>query len=125
MIATLKENLFHWEIIIEGPIGSPYEGFKFVVDIDFPEQFPFKFPQFKFRTPIYHPNIKDGLMCQEMLGEKEWLPNKKVKDIIETMLGMLAHPDVNSAINIEAAEHVKKGTFYDVAREKATKDTQK
>jgi len=39
-------------------------------------------------------------MCQEMLGEKEWLPNKKVKDIIETILGMLAHPDVNSAINI-------------------------
>lgn len=41
------------------------------------------------------------------------------------MLGMLAHPDVNSAINIEAAEHVKKGTFFDVAREKATKDALK
>ena len=64
-------------------------------------------------------------MCQEMLGEKEWLPNKKVKDIIETMLGMLAHPDLHSAINIEAAEHVKKGTFDEVAKEKAAKDAAK
>ena len=38
---------------------------------------------------------------------------------------MLAHPDVNSAINIEAADHVKKGTFFDVAREKAKKDAMK
>jgi ubiquitin-protein ligase len=99
--------LFHWEVLIEGPIGSPYEGVKFVIDFDFPEQFPFKFPLLKFRTPIYHPNIKEGLICQEMLGEKEWLPNKKVQEIIETVLGMLAHPDVSSAINIEAANQVK------------------
>lgn len=57
-----------------------------------------------------------------MLGEKEWLPNKKVKEIIETILGMLAHPDVNSAINLEAANHVKQGTFFEKAKEKAEKD---
>jgi ubiquitin-protein ligase len=51
-----------------------------------------------------------------MLGEKEWLPNKKVQEIIETILGMLAHPDVSSAINIEAANQVKLGTFFDIAR---------
>jgi ubiquitin-protein ligase len=35
------------------------------------------------------------------------LPNKTVKEIIETILGMLAHPDTSSAINIEAANQVK------------------
>ena len=116
---TLKENLYHWEVLIEGPQGSPYEGFKFSLDVDFPEQFPFKFPLFKFRTPIHHPNIKEGLICQEMLGEKEWLPNKKVQDILEIILGMLAHPDTTSAINMEAAGQVKEGTFFKAARERA------
>lgn len=41
------------------------------------------------------------------------------------MLGMLAHPDVNSAINIDAAEQVKKGTFFEIAKEKAQKDAKK
>ena len=92
------------------------------MDVDFPEQFPFKFPLFRFRTPIYHPNIKDGLICQEMLGEKEWLPNKKVQEIIETILGMLLHPDLSSAINAEAAAHAKQGTFFALAREKMLKE---
>lgn len=51
-----------------------------------------------------------------MLGEKEWLPNKKVQEIIETILGMLAHPDCSSAINHEAAGQVKDGTFFQIAR---------
>ena len=87
-------------MLLEGPAGSPYEGSRLVVEVDFPEQFPFKFPAFRFKTPIHHPNIKDGLICQEMLGEKEWLPNKKVVEVIETILSMLVSPDVASAINL-------------------------
>lgn len=64
VVPTVKENLFHWELLVNGPIASPYEGYKFIIDVDFPEQFPFKFPLIKFRTPIYHPNIKEGLICQ-------------------------------------------------------------
>lgn len=55
---------------MKGPIGSPYEGGQFIIDADFPEEFPFKFPHLKFRTPIWHPNIKDGDLCKEMIGEK-------------------------------------------------------
>lgn len=53
------------------------------------------------------------------------MPNKKVFDIIETILGMLAHPDCSSAINIEAATQVKEGTFFQIAREKAEKEALK
>lgn len=35
-----------------------------------------------------------------MLGEGEWLPNKKVTEIIETILSMLVQPDLTSAINL-------------------------
>lgn len=78
VVAKQKENLFHWEVILVGPIGTPFEGGQLIVDLDFPEQFPFKFPIVRFKTPIWHPNVKDGDICQEMVGEKEWLPNKKV-----------------------------------------------
>jgi ubiquitin-protein ligase len=36
VVPTLKENLYHWELLIDGPQGSPYEGFKFILDVDFP-----------------------------------------------------------------------------------------
>ena len=35
---------------------------------------------------------------------------------------MLVSPDVGSAINLEAAGHVKNGTFFEVAKEKAGKE---
>jgi ubiquitin-protein ligase len=38
--------------------------------MDFPEQFPFKFPIVRFKTHIWHPNVKDGDICKEMVGEK-------------------------------------------------------
>ena len=47
-----------------GPASSPYEAGKFEVNIKFPEQYPFKPPDFKFKTPIYHPNITEsGEVC--------------------------------------------------------------
>ena len=45
---------------MKGPKDSAYSDGTFIVDVDFPQEFPFKFPHFKFRTPIWHPNIKDG-----------------------------------------------------------------
>ena len=68
VVCKQKDNLFHWEVLIKGPVGSPYEGGELELDFDFPEQFPFKFPTIRFKTPIWHPNVKDGDICQEMLG---------------------------------------------------------
>lgn len=31
-----KENLFHWEVTLKGPLGSPYEGYDLLIDFDFP-----------------------------------------------------------------------------------------
>ena len=64
VIVRQRENLFHWEVMIKGPVGSPYEGHDLLVDFDFPEQFPFKFPMIKFKTNIWHPNVKNGDICK-------------------------------------------------------------
>jgi len=54
-------------------------------------------PHFRFETKIYHPNIKEdtGEVCQEMIGEKDWVPTKKIKGVIELLVGMLINPNVN------------------------------
>ena len=52
-----------------------------------------------------------------MLGEKEWKPNKKVTEVIHSIQSMLLHPDIHSAINLEAAKEFKEDKFNEHARE--------
>jgi ubiquitin-protein ligase len=46
-----------------------------------------------------------------MLGEKEWMPNKKVAEVLDIIISMLTSPDISSAINLEAAKDFKEGTY--------------
>ena len=52
-------------MILNGPADSPYTGGKFVVNIDFSDNYPFKSPNIYFVTKIYHPNVgtETGKMC--------------------------------------------------------------
>ena len=104
-------------MIIKGPVDSPFEGYDLLVDFDFPEQFPFKFPAIKFKTNIWHPNVKDGKICEEMIGEKQWTPNKKVQEIVQALVSMLLEPDLHHPINHEAANEFKEGKYEQHVKE--------
>jgi ubiquitin-conjugating enzyme (huntingtin interacting protein 2) len=40
-----------------GPSGTPYEGGKYEINIEIPNEYPFRPPVMKFATKVWHPNI--------------------------------------------------------------------
>ncbi|KAF2946675.1 hypothetical protein DAI22_02g313300 [Oryza sativa Japonica Group] len=45
-------DLLHWEVIIDGPPGTPYAGGTFPVDVWYPNEYPFQPPKLTFKTKI-------------------------------------------------------------------------
>ena len=43
---------------IIGPPDTAYDGGVFMVDFNFPANYPFKPPEIIFKTKIYHPNVE-------------------------------------------------------------------
>ena len=55
--SLVGDNLRHWKGTIFGPSDTSYFGGIFKVDIEIPQEYPFKPPKMKFDTKIWHPNI--------------------------------------------------------------------
>lgn len=89
-------NINTWSAFIFGPKDSPYYGGQFIIDIDFPENYPTNPPVLKMITPIYHPNINDyGTICIDIIRDN-WNPNITIKSILLSVVGILKYPNENS-----------------------------
>ena len=73
------QNNRHFEVVIDGPQHSPYQGMpfhiftvcsggKFQLELFLPEDYPMSPPKVRFLTKIYHPNIDNlGRICLDVL----------------------------------------------------------
>lgn len=97
-----EQSFFKWIIIMMGPESTPYEGGIFKLQITFPDNYPFKAPDVKFLTTIYHPNIKldTGDICQDVFASS-WAPTQKVQDILEKIVSMLREPSTTTPLESE------------------------
>ena len=51
------DDLYKWQVLVEGPSQTLYEGGYFNATLDFPKEFPNKPPVMTFTTPgFWHPN---------------------------------------------------------------------
>ncbi|CAD8078332.1 unnamed protein product [Paramecium sonneborni] len=108
-ISSEANNRLVWTAIVSGPEGTAYQGGNFMLKITFPENYPFKAPQFIFTTKIFHPNITEkGEFCEDMIETKEqWQPTKTVKQVLEKILNIMGQVNTDQALNQKAMELYK------------------
>ncbi|KDN37020.1 putative UBC5-E2 ubiquitin-conjugating enzyme [Tilletiaria anomala UBC 951] len=109
VIEPNEDNIYRWTAIVSGPSGTPYEGGKFNLQLDFPIEYPFKAPKVKFNTKIYHPNVDDnGNMCVGIVKSEAWKPSTKAQTIILSILQLLQEPNPDDALVASIAEEYNK-----------------
>lgn len=56
-------NLSHLRGSFPAPPDTPYAGGTYYVDIVIPPEYPFKSPNMKLETKIWHPNVSSQTVC--------------------------------------------------------------
>ena len=119
------DDLRHWSIMLEGPEETPYKGGVFSIELKLPAEYPFKAPQIKFLTKIYHPNIKTdtGEICNDVLVAR-WGPTLNIRYTLETIRELLVNPNAEHPLEPDIAQEYmeRRGDFNKKAKELVDKE---
>ncbi|EPR60341.1 ubiquitin-conjugating enzyme subfamily protein [Toxoplasma gondii TgCatPRC2] len=98
-------DIHRWRGFIAGPLGTPYEGGHFTLDIVIPPDYPYNPPKMKFVTKIWHPNISSqtGAICLDIL-KHEWSPALTIRTALLSIQAMLADPVPTDPQDAEVAK---------------------
>ncbi|QLQ81700.1 hypothetical protein HG537_0F04610 [Torulaspora globosa] len=99
-----EEDLTRWSGVIVGNDGTPYEGLKFRISLEFSEKYPYEPPRVKFVSPMWHPNVDmSGNICLDILKD-QWSAVYNVQTILLSLQALLEEPNNGSPLNAVAAE---------------------
>jgi len=116
-------DIFTWEIFVQGPPQTFYEGGAFRAILKFPSDFPYTPPKMNFTSDVWHPNVywgstKAGEVCISILhppggnpeapdecesDSERWNPAHSVTTIILSVISMLSDPNFSSPANVDAS----------------------
>jgi len=101
-------------VLIDGPKDSLYEDGCWILNIYFPENYPFASPSIGFINHIYHPNIdfRSGSICLDVINQ-QWSPIYTIYIIVTQLIPQLMqYPNPDDPLNIEAAEQYTNNIEY-------------
>jgi len=112
------DSLYKWKASITGPENTPFENGKFQLELEMPPEYPFKHPNAKFITKVYHPNIKStGELCERVW--KDWSPQMKISDALVLIQTILREPEPDDPLEPEIANQFRehRDAFNKTAKE--------
>jgi ubiquitin-conjugating enzyme E2 D/E len=118
-VSPQKDNLFLWTGYMFGPVGSPYQGGIFKLNIEFPTNYPFKPPKIYFNTKVFHPNISEsGAICLDILKHM-WSPALSISKVLLSLSSLFTDPNPNDPLSPEVASIYKndKNEFERIAKQ--------
>jgi ubiquitin-conjugating enzyme (huntingtin interacting protein 2) len=118
------EDITHLTGQFRGPPDTPYEGGTYFVDIWIPNEYPFRPPNMKFITKIWHPNVSSqtGAICLDTLSSS-WSPVLTIKNALISLQSLLSTPEPKDPQDAEVASMLIRNPaeFEHVAREWAVR----
>lgn len=114
-----ESNVYKWGGTIIGPADSPYAGGLFLLEIEFPVDYPFKPPRVAFKTKVFHPNINaNGGICLDILKE-QWSPALSIGKVLLSISSLLTDPNPKDPLVPEIAHlyETHRDKFNQTARE--------
>lgn len=116
------EDMTLWKILLLGPHKTPYEGGLFQLYAKFPSEYPFKPPEVRFVTPIYHCNMNSqGRICHSVF-DRNYSPAITFKTIIDSVYGLILTPEPDDPLdNVIATYFLSNYQQYYENAVKATK----
>lgn len=119
-VGLIGDSIYNWRVIIEGPSDSAYTGGRFELLITLPQNYPFRPPEVRFMTKIYHVNVNktDGSLCADIF-QNNWAPTLKMRYVIESIISILSQPAPEHAVEPEIASQMLNNPtlFYQKAQE--------
>ncbi|AOW02150.1 ubiquitin-conjugating enzyme/RWD-like protein [Yarrowia lipolytica] len=105
--APHDDNLRYFDVTIDGPTSSPYEGGTFKLELFLPEDYPMVPPKVRFLTKIYHPNIdRLGRICLDVL-KSNWSPALQIRTILLSIQALLGAPNPDDPLANDVAQKWK------------------
>lgn len=116
------EDMTLWKILMMGPHKTPYEGGLFQLYAKFPAEYPFKAPEVRFVTPIYHCNMNSqGRICHSVF-DRNYSPAITFKTIVDSVYGLILTPEPEDPLdNVIATYFLSNYQQYYENAVKATK----